>query len=279
MATPGDLRNALTFDVEDWFQGLELPHDEWRRFESRVAIGLRAVLDILDEKGIRATFFVLGRVAEEQPCLVEAIAAAGHEIGTHGWTHTPLYRQTPAEFREELCRSIAMLERVTGRAITAHRAPFFSITRETPWAFRELERAGICHDSSIFPIHNYRYGVPGARRFPHRLAGSSLLEFPISTLRIGPVNVPFSGGFYARALPYTSIRWALRRLNRAGHPAIVYFHPWEFDCGHPHLRGQARWLARMTHYHALSTTIVKLRKLLDDFRWGPMGDVLQECSV
>ena len=214
-----------------------------------------------------ATFFVLGRVAQEQPDLVRSLAAGGHEIGTHGWDHTPLYRQTPEQFSVQLRRSLVALQDLTGRAVRGHRAPFFSINVGTLWALEELTSSGLRYDSSIFPVHNYRYGIPNACRFPHRLPTRLLWEFPLSTVSVGRLNVPFGGGFYARFWPYAWVRWAIQRLNDLGQPAIVYFHPWEFDPGHPRLKEELPRLARTTHYHRLTHSSQILSTLLSDFHW------------
>lgn len=258
--------NILTFDVEDWYQGLNLPLTTWADQEKRLGVGLEIILDLLAEYHARATFFVLGVVAQEHPQWVQRIAQAGHEIGTHGWRHTPLYHQTPAQFRTELGRSVAVLQDLTGQPLLGHRAAFFSLTPRTPWAVPELA-AQVRYDSSVFPVWNYRYGWPNAPRWPHRWAGQSLWEFPLSTLRAGGCNVPFSGGFYARFWPYAALRWGITQLNQQHQPAIVYFHPWEFDVAHPRVTHTVPWLARLTHYHQLGRSVGVLRALLQDFAW------------
>lgn len=219
------MRNILTFDLEEWYQGLELPLGEWARWESRLAVGMDFILEQLAGAGVQATFFVLGVVAQEHPALVRRLAEAGHEIGTHGWNHTPLYRQTPSHFRGELRRSIDLLADLSDQPVRGHRAAFFSLTPQTEWAIAQMAEAGIQYDSSLFPVFNYRYGWPGAPRWPHRWPNSDIWEIPLSTLSLGRLNLPFSGGFYARFWPYTMLRWAITRVNRAGQPAVVYFHP------------------------------------------------------
>jgi polysaccharide deacetylase family protein (PEP-CTERM system associated) len=269
------LLNALTFDVEDWFHGMNVRPVDWPSYQDRLAFGLSKILNVLAEFEVRATFFVLAPLAESHPRLIRALADAGHEVGTHGISHVPAYRQTPAEFRDELHRSIAILEDVTGHAIFGHRAAFFSITGETLWALPILADAGLTYDASMFPIHNARYGIPDAQRFPHRL-DCGLIEFPISTVRLRParINLPFSGGAYARILPYPFIRWAIKQINRQGQPTLVYLHPWEFDISQPDLRGTVPPLYHFTHYHNLRSTEGKLRALLRDFRFGPALDAL-----
>ncbi len=223
---------------------------------------------------MRATFFVLGAAAAQCPEWVRRIAGAGHEIGTHGWSHMPLYRQSRADFAGELRRAVGQLQDLTGRPVHGHRAALFSVTAQTPWAFDVLCEAGLCYDSSVFPVHNYRYGIPSAPRFPHRMSGG-LWELPVTTVRAARLNVPVGGGFYARFWPGALLRWAVARLNRQGRPAVFYFHPWEFDPAQPRLRAGARRLALATHYYRLGGTRATLRRLLDAFEWGAAADYLQ----
>ncbi len=243
------MQNILTFDLEDWYQGMELPLTAWPGLEKRLGVGLECILALLAERKIRASFFVLGVAAHEHPNWVRRVAQAGHEIGTHGWSHTPLYRQSPRQFRAELHRSIELLHDLTGQPVEGHRAAFFSLTPRTMWAMDELARAEIKYDSSLFPVLNHRYGWPGAPRWPYRWPANDVWEFPLSTLSLGGLNVPFSGGFYARFWPYPVLRWAIRTLNRYGQPTVVYFHPWEFDAAQPRLGTSIPWLVRATHYH------------------------------
>ena len=213
---PRSPANILTFDVEDWYQGLDIPQARWPSFEQRLSIGLDVISELLAAHRVRATFFVLGQIASEHPGLVRRLSEAGHEIGSHGWSHTPIYRQTPNQFREELRRSLDELCMLTGQPVRGHRAALFSITAETQWALEVLADEGLAYDSSIFPVHNYRYGMPAAACFPYQLKPFSLWEFPLSTVRVGGFNVPFSGGFYARFWPYRFLRRAIRHLNDRG---------------------------------------------------------------
>jgi polysaccharide deacetylase family protein (PEP-CTERM system associated) len=267
------LLNALTFDVEDWFHGLVPKPGARSGYEDRLAIGLSIILDILAEFEVKATFFVLASLVKSHPQLILDLANAGHEIGSHGLSHVPIYQQTPTEFQDELYRSIAMLEDLIGQPIYGHRAAFFSITVKTLWVLPLLAKAGLSYDSSIFPIYNGRCGIPSAPRFPHRLA-CGLIEFPISTVRLGSVNLPFSGGVYARLLPYPIIHGAIQHLNKQQQPALVYFHPWEFDPTHPRLYGTVSPLYYLTHYYNLYSTAGKLRAILKDFQFGPVCEVL-----
>jgi polysaccharide deacetylase family protein (PEP-CTERM system associated) len=266
--------NALTIDFEDWYQGIEIPHTQWDGFEDRMAAASERLLRLLREAKVRATFFVLGRVAERHPDLVRAIAAEGHEIGTHGWSHTLIYQQEPEEFRQELRHSVELLRRLTGAPVLGHRAPFFSITPRSLWALDILKENGIRYDSSVFPVHNYRYGIPGAPRWPHTLEGpgAGLREFPLSTLELAGRTLPVAGGAYFRIYPYAFTRWAYRRINREGRAFTFYLHPWELDPQHPRIPLPRR--IALTHYFNLSATEPRLRRLLADFRFAPMGEVL-----
>ena len=274
-----DIVNALTIDLEDWFEGIELDHSSRHSFRPRLAVGAEALLSLLDAAKVNATFFALGAAVERHPDLLRKIARAGHEIGTHGFTHRFVYDLTEREFECELRSSMDLLEEVGGVPVRGHRAPFFSITSQCWWAFEVLARVGIRYDSSIFPVHNYRYGIPGAPRFPFTVQanGASVEEFPISTLRLGRMNLPFSGGFYLRFWPYRSLRWAISKINAAGRPVVVYLHPWELDPDHPRIALPRR--ISLTHYHNLRSTWSKLVRLLRDFRFAPMADVLSDVKA
>lgn len=266
--------NALTIDFEDWYQGLEIPHTSWDGYEDRIESSGRRVLAELDRAGVRATFFVLGRVAERHPHLVREIAAAGHEIATHGWSHTLVYQLTPETFRAELLQSIRLLEELGGQPILGHRAPFFSITRASLWALDILAEAGIRYDSSVFPVLNYRYGIEDAPRWPYdvQTARGPLTEFPITTWRWLGRNLPVAGGAYFRIYPYALTWTAFRSINRAGKPAVFYLHPWELDPDHPRIPLPGR--IALTHYVNLGATVGRLRRLLRDFSFAPMREVL-----
>jgi polysaccharide deacetylase family protein (PEP-CTERM system associated) len=281
MAATLQVINAFTVDLEDWFQGLTStnPHvDKWPSFESRVVPATRTLLDMLRSYQVQATFFVLGYVADQFPALIEHIWSEGHEIGVHGYYHRFVSRSTPDEFARDLERSIEAVERITGERPLGFRAPYFSINGNTLWVFDILQAQGLCYDSSLFPTRNMLYGFPGAPRFPHRLPldGHSLMEFPLSTVRFGGVNWPIAGGFYLRSLPYAFVRWGISRLNRQGHPAILYMHPWELDLGQHYNRVTLR--ERITHYHGRRQLEGKLRRLLSDFRFGSLRALLTVFS-
>jgi polysaccharide deacetylase family protein (PEP-CTERM system associated) len=254
---------VLSFDVEDWYQGIEMPARTWDRFEPRLARGLERILGLCAESGVRATFFVLGDIARRHPALVRQIADLGHEVGTHGDDHEKIYNLDPERFRRDLARSLDAIQSATGRAVLGHRAPFFSITRRSLWALDTVREAGLAYDASIYPGPNYRYGIPGypdeVRRLPN-----GLLECPVSTFTLfgRPVGI---GGAYLRILPSGTLAGALRRRLEDSRPAGLYLHPWEFDPDHPRVR--FRPLAMATHYANLRSTEPKLRRLLAEFRF------------
>ena len=268
--------NAFTVDLEDWYQGLEIDCGQWDAYEDRIETGTRRLLDLLDEAGVRATFFVLGYAAERAAGLIREVACRGHEIATHGYGHQFIYKLTPDRFREDLERSIAVLEPLAGAPIVGHRAPYFSITPQSEWALDVLEECGIRFDSSLFPVVNYRYGFPGAAREIHRIR-PGLVEFPLSTWRFGGRNIPIAGGAYFRLFPYTFTRFGLRRINRSGQAAVFYIHPWELDPDHPRLNLAAR--IRVPHYRGLGQTVSRLRNLLRDFRFDTVSQVLGATDI
>jgi polysaccharide deacetylase family protein (PEP-CTERM system associated) len=266
--------NALTIDFEDWYQGLEIPHADWAGYEDRIEPVGHRLLNLLDETGTRATFFVLGYVAERHPAIVREIAARGHEIATHGYSHSFIYDQTPEMFRREMSRAIDHLEDTTGQKVLGHRAPFFSITRQSLWALEVLGELGIRYDSSIFPVLNYRYGIESAPRWPYKIEAGArqLTEFPISTWRLFGRNIPVAGGAYFRIYPYSFTRRAFQAINREGHPIAFYLHPWEIDPAQPRIPLPRR--IALTHYFNLGATEGRLRRLLKDFNFAPMREVL-----
>lgn len=277
--------NALTFDIEEYFHAEAFAgvvrREDWPWLESRVVRTTERLLAVLAESGTIGTFFVLGWVAERTPELVRAIMAQGHEIACHGYGHRMITRQSRSEFADDICRAKDILEEAAGVDVIGYRAPTFSVVRETLWSLEVLAKAGFQYDSSIFPIVHDRYGIPDAERFPHKIAlgsGREIAEFPLSTVR-GPVGrFPVAGGGYFRLLPYGVTSWALRRLNqREERPGIVYLHPWEIDRDQPRLPVSRRVQFR----HAVNTrsTESKLRRLLRDFQFAPVRDVLSSAGV
>jgi len=277
--------NALTFDIEEYFHAEAfarvLRPEEWPGLASRVVDTTERLLDILDYADARATFFVLGWVAERYPALVQDIAARGHEIACHGYGHQMIQRQTRLEFAKDVQRAKTAVEDAAGAAVVGFRAPTFSVMRETLWSLEVLWEAGFLYDSSIFPIVHDRYGIPDAPRFPYRVPvmnGHGIAEFPLSTISILGRRLPIAGGGYFRLLPYAVTRRAIDRLNRREHqPAIVYLHPWELDVHQPRVR--AGWLTRLRHSVNTASTEGKLLRLLKDFRFAPARDILKKAGV
>ena len=273
--------NALTIDVEDYYQvsAFEsvVPLADWERYESRVEKNTHRILDLLDAHTTTATFFVLGWVAERHPRLIRTLVARGHEVASHGYAHRRVYTQTPAQFRTETRRSKCLLEDTLGHPIRGYRAASYSITMHSLWALEVLREEGFVYDSSIFPIRHDLYGIPSHPRFCSMIpgpSGSPLVEFPLSTLRLGGTNFPIAGGGYLRLFPYAYTRWGIRYLNRReGQPAVVYLHPWEVDPAQPRL--PAGPLSRFRHYTNLHRMEERFVRLLQDFSFGTMSEVLQ----
>jgi polysaccharide deacetylase family protein (PEP-CTERM system associated) len=275
--------NAFTVDVEDYFHVAALAsavsRDSWHARESRVERNTERLLDLLAEKDVHGTFFVLGWVAERSPQLVRRIAAAGHEIACHGFSHQLIYRQSREEFREETARAKALLEDAIGRAVLGYRAASFSIVRETLWALDVLIDLGFRYDSSIFAIRHDRYGIPDASPAPGRVAapsGRSLVEFPGAPASFFGLKVPVTGGGYFRIIPYGVTRSGLRRINAAGRPFAFYLHPWEIDPGQPRI--SVGVVSRFRHYTNLSRCEARLRRLLGEFAFASMAEVLRGIS-
>ena len=278
------LPHIFTVDVEDWYQGLTLDPGEWPRFAPRLQTGLSRLLDLLDEAGVRATFFVVGWQAERTPGVVREMARRGHEIACHAYSHNFVYQQTLDVFREEVRRSRGILEDIVGEPVVGFRAPFFSITANVLWALDVLVEEGFRYDSSIFPVWNHRYGIPGAARHPGFIttpAGARLFEIPLSTVRLSGgglplgLNVPVSGGAYFRLYPYRLTRALVTRLQRAGERLVFYAHPWEYDPEHPRIR-LPRVVPHITHYLNLDAMATRTRRLLADFRFVPIREAFAE---
>ena len=277
---PSTIVNAMTVDVEDYFHvsvfdGL-VPRHAWEGMESRVCGNTERLLAIFNESGLRATFFVLGWVAERFPRLVRAIAAEGHEIASHGYGHRLVYDLTPRAFREDVRRAKQLLEATAQTTVIGYRAPSYSVTPRSLWALDVLVEEGYGYDASIFPIHHDRYGIPVSPRHPYVLNRTArFVEAPGSTVRCGPFNLPVGGGGYFRILPYAWTRWGIGRLNdRERTAAIFYLHPWEIDPDQPRLKAPA--LGRFRHYFNLGRTEPRLRALIRDFRFAPMTTLLRE---
>jgi polysaccharide deacetylase family protein (PEP-CTERM system associated) len=277
------LTNALTIDVEDYFQvSAFAPHiarADWPRLECRVEANIERILLLLDSRRIHATFFTLGWIAERYPAMLRRVAAAGHEVASHGYAHLRASEQSAAQFADDVRRSKAILEQITGLAVRGYRAPSFSIGAANLWAFDVLREAGYRYSSSIYPIRHDHYGMPDAPRFAWRPRGPhGVLELPVSTVRLRGRNLPAGGGGYFRLMPYALSRWLLRRINsRDGQAGIFYFHPWELDPGQPRPLGlSAR--TRFRHYLNLGCMEARLARLTRDFAWDRMDRIFLEST-
>jgi polysaccharide deacetylase family protein (PEP-CTERM system associated) len=265
------MRNILTIDLEDWYHCLDEDPANWCLYEDRVVLAARRVLKILSANDTRATFFVLGHVAERHPELIREIQRAGHEVGCHGYEHKFAYRQTPAEFESDVGRAARLLSSITGEPVLSYRAPYFSITRKSLWALPVLRDLGFKYDSSVFPVHNHRYGIPGAPRLPFT-TDEGIVEVPVSTFPLARVHLPFAGGVYFRFFSYGFVRGMCRRLNARGESVVFYLHPWEVDEEQPRIRLPPA--LKLRHYWGLAHTAGKLDRLLKEFRFGPVREVL-----
>lgn len=273
--------NAASIDVEEHFQvsGFEsvVRRGTWESFRSRVEDNTLRLLDLFDEVGVKATFFVLGWVGHKYPGLVRRIADRGHEVASHGYSHELVYNQKPADFRRETLLSRRILQDASSQQVVGYRAASFSITNRNLWALDVLVDVGFTYDSSLFPVRHDRYGIPGAPRRIHELrtpGGGTLVEVPPSTVIVAGAVLPVAGGGYLRLYPAFVTHWAIERLNRKeGMPAVLYVHPWEFDVSQERIRAPV--VSRFRHYYGLNSTERKLRGLMSRFRFGPVSEVIR----
>ena len=275
--------NYLTVDVEDYFQVAAFENnvsaDEWDQYECRVAANTHAILDLFAANQVKATFFIVGWIAERYPDLVLEIDSQGHEIGCHSYWHKKIYDLTPAQFREDTLKAKEILEQIIGKPIQGYRAPSYSITRKSLWALDILADLDFRYDSSIFPVYHDNYGIPDAPRFPYSLEEQGMMEFPISTVRFPCLNLPIAGGGYFRLFPYRLTRLALQRINRKEkQPFIFYFHPWEIDPDQPRMQGGS-CKSKFRHYLNLGRTMNRLQQLLNDFSFRPIMPALESSST
>ena len=278
------IRNALTVDVEDYFHvsafAKNIKQRDWGSYPARVEKNTHQLLDLFDEYQVKATFFVLGWVAEHTQGLINEIASRGHEVACHGYSHQLVYNQKPEIFREETLRSKQLLEDIVQLPVRGYRAASYSITERSLWALDILAEAGFDYDSSIFPVRHDRYGIPDAEEMPHRLktpGGHSLIEFPLSTAKLFNYRLPVAGGGYFRLYPYAVTRAGLGQINRRQQPFIFYLHPWEIDPDQP--RVSASWFSRFRHYNNLDKCESRLRHLMTDFQFGTAWDVLKDLEL
>jgi polysaccharide deacetylase family protein (PEP-CTERM system associated) len=270
------LPNAMSVDVEDWFQvqafAGTIARDAWDGLERRVEANTDRILAQFAEAGVAATFFTLGWVAERHPALIRRIVAAGHELASHGHGHELVSAIGEAAFRADIRRAKRVLEDAGGVAVIGYRAPTFSINARTPWAHAVLAEEGHLYSSSVFPVKHDLYGAPEAPRGPHRPHPDGVVELPMTTLPMAGRNLPLSGGGWFRMAPYAAFRAGLRRVNAAGMRGLFYFHPWEVDPGQPRVAA-APLRSRLRHYVGLAGMEAKVARLLRDFRWGRMDAV------
>jgi len=278
------MKNALTFDIEDYFQvsafSGQIGKENWSNLPSRVEANTTKVLDMLAEAGYKATFFTLGWVARQHPQLVRRISEGGHEVACHSLEHRRVYQMTPEAFYEDTRCAKQALEDACGQRVVGYRAPSFSITRDALWAFEVLARIGFEYDSSIFPVRHPNYGMPSMPRRPFIVdtEAGPIVEFPMMTIEFAGLRSPLGGGAYLRLLPYWFTRWGLGYLNKAeGRPVCVYLHPWELDAEQP--RVSAGLSARIRHYVGLRGVEGKLRRLLRDFDFGSLGSMIGEVRA
>ena len=271
-----EVTNILTIDVEDWYMDMDI--STWSSYEDRIVQSTQKILEILDERNTKATFFVVGYVAEHFPELIEDIKDGGHEIATHGYSHTSIKKQTASEFEVDLLKSVRILEHITKDKIKGHRACEFSIDEKTAWAIDILKKNGLKYDSSVFPVKTHLYGVSDAPLYPYHISSSNItrnnpeadfLELPLSVYKLPIVhkNIPVAGGFYLRFLPYWFIKHAMKKINKMGHPAIVYAHPREIDPKQPRIK-ELNWL----HYYNISSAEKKFKWLLKDFKFSSIQE-------
>lgn len=273
------MQNALSVDVEDWFQvgafETVIDRKDWGSLECRVERNTDAVMALFDEAGVKATFFTLGWVAERFPALIRRITNAGHEIGSHGYGHDRVFTLTPQQFAADIERTRKLLEDASGDLVTGYRAPSFSIDQRTPWAHEILAEQGYTYSSSVAPVKHDHYGWADAPRFAFQpVAGSDFLEIPVTTAELGSKRLAAGGGGFFRLLPYAFSRWAIRQVNeRDNRPAVIYFHPWEIDPDQPRV-ANAPIKSKLRHYTKLDVMADKLRRLPKDFRWERLDAVV-----
>lgn len=280
-----NMQHAMTIDVEDYFQvaafNKVISPDDWASIETRVEENTRRFLELTETKGIKATFFMLGWVADKHPTLVREIAAQGHEIASHGYSHQLIYQQSQNVFRQETERSKKLLEDQAQKPILGYRAASYSVTPKSLWALDIIAELGFEYDSSIYPIKHDNYGLQGGPEYPYVIEldnGAKLTEFPITTAQLGGLKLPVGGGGYFRIYPFWLTRYLLsRRVTQSDQPFVFYLHPWELDPSQPRIPGASR-LSNFRHYTNLDKVYTRLSELMDRFQFSTMADVLSELS-
>ncbi|MGE5328059.1 MAG: XrtA system polysaccharide deacetylase [Deltaproteobacteria bacterium] len=270
------MKNILTIDLEDWYHAnyAECLIESQKICEERVEENTIKILEYLSRYNAKATFFVLGSIAERHPDLIKRIVHAGHEIASHGFGHQLVYLQSKEEFKEDLKKAINAVKTAAGLQVKGYRAPSWSITEKSFWAWDIIQELGFSYDASVFPVKNFMYGIPYAPRFAfkpeHNGKKYDFLEIPTSTLKAGRFNIPFSGGFYFRILPYRIISFCINRLNKKAEPAVIYLHPREIDKKQPRIK--LSFLNSLIHYWGIKTCEKKLERLLKDFTFTTISD-------
>jgi len=272
--------NILSVDVEEWFHPEAVQHlfprEKWDECESRIEKNVENLLNLFQLHNTKATFFILGWIAEKYPAMIKNIAEAGHEIASHGYNHLMITKMNEVGFQNDLRKSIEILENTSGKKICGYRAPTFSIVDDTKWAWQILENNGFLYDSSVYPVFHDRYGIPDAPRtqfLPLQNPGT-IIEFPLSTLKILGKNLPFGGGGYLRIFPLWFTTMAFRNLNRQNIPGILFVHPWEFDSDQPKI--PLNVISRWRHYFNIKNNMEKLHHLLQDFKWTAFENILSQ---
>ena len=279
-APPSGPVNGLSVDIEDWFQvgafETSIKRRDWDSLDHRFEANTARVLALFDLAGVKGTFFTLGWVAERMPATIRRIVEAGHELASHGYDHKRVFLMDAAEFAADLVKTRTILEDLGGTTVTGYRAPSFSIDTRTPWAHHVLADAGYRYSSSVAPIGHDHYGWPESPRFAwHPVAGSDLVELPVTTAEIARRRFAAGGGGFFRLLPYALSSFAVKQVNAAGHPAITYFHPWEIDPDQPRV-ADAPVKSKLRHYTKLGVMEAKLERFLRDFRWGRIDNLIAE---
>ncbi len=272
------MKNILSVDVEEWFHPEAVQHlfprESWNDCEPRVVANVDKLLELFEKKSATATFFILGWIAERYPELIQRISDRGHEIASHGYSHRMVTKLDRKEFGNDLNQSIEILQDVSGKRILGFRAPTFSVVKQTSWAWEVIRNLGLKYDSSVYPIHHDRYGIPDAPRQKYQPLDDDpdFIEYPMSTLRILGKNIPFGGGGYLRIFPLKFTNWAISKLNSENIPAIIFIHPWEFDEKQPVL--PLGRISKTRHYFNIKNNLLKLDHLLTGYRWTSFEEYL-----
>ncbi|MFH1415424.1 MAG: XrtA system polysaccharide deacetylase [Elusimicrobiota bacterium] len=270
--------NCLSIDLEDWFCGIEsIKFSDWSGFESRIMPETEKLLGLLDEYDVKATFFVLGYIAEKYPEIIRKVSSAGHEIALHGYSHQLVYDQSHKDFELDLKKALDIVGDIAQKKIVGYRAPLFSVTEESLWAMKILYAYGIRYDCSIYPFKTSIFGIKDSERYKYEIElaeSEKIIELPSSTVRILGRNIPFAGGFFLRFWHYNFIKWAIRTVNSEGSPAVIYIHPFDLDPEIPVIEGISA-KRRFVHYHNIRSTERKLNALLSDFEFQPIGQYLK----